>query len=275
MRFWTAFQEPLCQAALIENGKIVRTIPDHPPKTPVRFVHIVGEYKDKLILTRSSDHQIWSLDGKTQELQLYTPYVYAPHWVGELDGCVLAGSGGLDVVYMLDLEGKCKWAWWLCDHSKRPADFRMLMNQPDWLDYQVSRRLPEDRMCGLNSIHKRLNGSLLVTLMKMNAGVCVQPQLPVSLYPAVKWLSVLMTKYSFPHDIQLDPRNHRLVYGAKEGFIIDEEVVLPYEFVKRVRPIDGGYIITHEKGVVVTDMDGKEKQSVLLPRPFGVFHLEM
>jgi len=42
-----------------------------------------------------------------------------------------------------------------------------------------------------------------------------------------------------------------------------------------VRPIDGGYIITHERGVVVTDMDGKEKQSIPLPRPFGVFHLEM
>jgi hypothetical protein len=278
MRFWTSFQGPLFQAALIENGKVVRTIPDHPPKTPVNFIHIVGEYKDKLVITRRSDHQIWSLDGKTHELQLYTPYVYAPHWVGEWNGFVLAGSGGLDVVYLLDLEGKISWAWWLCDHSKRPKDFRALMQKTDWLDYQVSRRLPEERMCGLNSIHKQSDGSVVVTMMKMNAGIRLQPTpyvQPALLRPAVNWLSALLTRHDCPHDVQLDPRNGRLVYGAKDGFVIDEEVVLSYEFVKRVRPIEGGYLITHERGVVVTDMDGKEKKSIPLPRPFGVFHLEM
>lgn len=274
MRFWTAFQDPLHQAALIDNGKIVRTIPDHAPKTPVRFVHIVGEFKDKLVITRRSDHQIWSIDGKTQELQLYTPYVYAPHWVGELEGCVLAGSGGLDVVYTLDLNGKITWEWWLCAHSKRPVDFRSFMSSAEWLDYQLSRRLPEDRMCGLNSIHKCDDGRIMVTMMKMNAGILLDPGTSIDVRVS-KWLPSLIVRHAFPHDIQIDPRNGRLVYGSKEGLVIDEEIVLRCEFVKRVRPVDGGYLITHEKGVVVTDMDGKERQSIGLPRPFGCFHLEM
>lgn len=282
MRFWTAFQDPLFQAALIENGKIVHTIPDHPPKTPVRFVHIVGEFKDKLILTRRSDHQIWSLDGKTHERQIYTPLVYAPHWVGEFDNHILAGSGGLDVIYLMDLNGEPVWEWWLCDRSKRPEDFRPLMGCEDWVDYQVSRRLPEERMCGFNSIYKQPDGSLMVTFMKMNVSIHIDPYITPKMEGAQGrnagyrgFMTGVITRYEFPHDIQLDQRNGRLVYGAKAGLIIDEEVVLEREFVKRVRQIPDGYILTHEKGVVVTDMDGKEKESFPLPRPFGIFHLEM
>jgi hypothetical protein len=163
------------------------------------------------------------------------------------------------------------WEWWLCDHSNRPEDFRPLMNRQDWLDYQISRRLPEERLGGFNSIHKGPNGTLLVTLMKIRAVVQLTPFANVSGF-GEKSGSV---HHEFPHDIQLDERTGKLVYGAKAGFIIDEKVVLPCEFVKRIRQIEDGYIITHEKGVVVTDMDGKEKKSIPLPRPFGVFHLEM
>jgi len=268
MRFWTAFQEPLCQAALIENGKIVRTIPDHSPKTPVRFVHIVGEFQDKLILTRRSDHQVWSLDGKTLERQIYSPYVYAAHWVGEYKGDILAGSGGLDVVYIMDLDGNIKWDWWLVDHHDKPENFRPRMREPDWLNHQLSRTLPEERLGGFNSIHKGPWGRLHPTFMKLGISPMLKP-----FTDHVSWGEPV--KYEFPHDIQWDDRVEKKVYGAKAGLVVNEEVVLPYEFVKRIRQIEGGYIITHEKGVVVTDMSGKEKQSIPLPRPFGVFHLEM
>lgn len=272
MRFWTLLQEPLFQAALVENGKIVRTIPDHPPKTPVRFIAVVGEYKDKLILSRLTDHQIWSLDGKTHEYQLYTPYVYSAHWVGEFNGFVLAGSGGLDVTYLMDFDGNIVWEWWMCDHSERPEDFRSLMKRDDWLAYQTNRRLPDARICGLNSIHKQGDGSILITMMRINTGICLVPGSPSVPGP---YTSLVTTKHAFPHDIQIDQRNSRLVYGAQAGLIIDEEVALPCAFVKRVKQIEGGYIITYESGAVITDMDGKEKQFIPLPRPFGVFHLEL
>lgn len=281
MRFWTAFQEPLCQAALIENGNAIRTIPDHPPKTPVRFVYTVGEYQDKLILTRSADHQIWSLDGKTLEYQLYTPYVYAPHWVGELGGLILAVSSDLDVVYLMNLDCEVRMAWWLhsLQDSRFPSNFSQRVRQADsngdydWLDFQSNRRLPEENFAGhVNSIQRRTSGELIVTVMRMQAGIVIPNLFQIS-NPLD--LNIITTQYECPHDIQFDERTGHLVYGSKEGFVVNEKVVLSYPFVKRVKQIEGGYIITHESGVSVTDMEGKEKEFIKLPRPFGVFHLEM
>jgi hypothetical protein len=279
MRFWTAFQEPLTQAALVENGKVIRTIPNHPPKTPARFVYVVGEYQDKLILTRSADHQIWSLDGKTFE-QLYTPYVYAPHWVGEFAGLILAISSDLDVVYLMDLNCKIKAEWWL--HSLQDPrfqnDFSQRVKQADygdydWLDFQLNRCLPEENLAGhLNSVYRGASGELIVTVMRMQAGVIIPNLLQI---PNPLDLNIVTTQYECPHDIQFDERTGCLVYGSKEGLVVNEKVVLSCPFVKRVKQIGGGYIITHESGVSVTDMDGKEKEFIKLPRPFGVFHLEM
>ena len=141
MRFWTAFQYPLHQAALIDNGKIVATIPDHSSKTPARMVGPIAEWDDKHILIgRRSSVELWTKDGKNLVQQMTHPWIYGFHALQRYKDKILIGCAGPDCVVLLDWDGNVEWSWFAYKHGLS-ADIKgypvPFGDNPNWAAFQL------------------------------------------------------------------------------------------------------------------------------------------
>ena len=105
MKFWTALQFPLCQAALVCEGKIVKTIPPKPPKTPARRVELVAEYDDLLVIGRRNSIELWDRAGIELLQSVYHPWIYRLHDCLQVGSELLVACATLDVVFQLDFDG--------------------------------------------------------------------------------------------------------------------------------------------------------------------------
>lgn len=269
MRFWTAFQIPLRQAALIENGRVVRTIPDHPPKTRARMVDPIGPWDDKHFLVgRRNNIELWTLDGKTMVQSVYHPWLYGLHVVKRYGDFILAGCAGPDCVFLLDWDGNMKWSWFAHTQGLSAPLTRYPVPFGEGLEWQAFQTTTEFMLPGsthLNSANIEPDGSVLVTLCHNKTIVRVSPlkDQPGEVLQVVG--------RHLPHDFQLDHRGKYFipVYGCADGFVHEGTLLIEAEYVKRITQLEKDrFAFSHETGIIVCDRKGSVHDRITLPRPW-------
>jgi len=266
LRFWTTLQY-LKQAVLGEDGKIIRSIPAHPPKTIFRRAGVVCEYYDKLALGKHASFELW--DVKTDECyrSFHHPLILAPHDICQYGQEVLISSSGLEMFFIMDIDGNVKWEWWGYKNDlggKNEHFFR-----EDWVANQTTSDLcevPLESQAHFNSIFLNGSGKFLTAALRKK-----------------KIVEITVGEDGFKNIANIEEagchspiiHNGVLIYGTESGIRVgDKRVLKEFEWIKYVRPFEGGYIFTHEKGLVVTDSEWIPKEEVSLPAPYGFAFVE-
>lgn len=268
MRFWTALQAPLFQAALVDDGKIVETVPPRPPSTPARRVYLVGEYDSNLIIGRRNSLELWSRDGTEFKRQVYHPWIYSLHDCEQYGDNLILACATLDVVFELTWDGDAVWSWWAWkDGLAGKPDF---IDSDDWQTMQLTQEIQHDT-AHLNSIQIDLMGrQIYATLLRRQTVVSIP-------LPHIEALTTMAAETRVdPHDYQrIDGRP---VYGFCEGLqfgpIDTGRTVLGYDYPKRIRRVGDTLLVTHEGGVSRLTLDGDHIETWPLPRPFGFACIE-
>lgn len=266
MRFWTALQYPLNQAALICDGQIVKTIPPRPPNTPARWVVLVSQYDDCLVVGRRCSIELWDRGGTELIHSVYHPWIYSLHDCRQVGADLLLACATLDVVFKLDLQGQASWNWWAWRDglAEKPG----FIERDDWQTVQLTQHV-EHNTAHLNSITLENDHTVLATLLRPRTIV----QLNLSDHqPQSRFVESL--KATDPHDFQYHAG--RAVYGRRDGITIDGRAHDGYEYVKRIFPVgEDRYLFTHEEGITQIDCEGRRLIDWTLPRPFGITCLEV
>lgn len=270
MRFWTAFQHPLHQAALVENGQVIRTIPDHPAKTPARMVGPIGRWDDDHILVgRRSSVELWTADGKDLVQQVYHPWIYGLHVVKRYEDCLLLGCAGPDCLILLDWDGNARWSWFA--HSRGlsakldgyPVPFG---EGPAWQSFQLTQNFKLPGSTHLNSANIEADGAVVATLCHSKTIVRAWPKIAGS-------QAMVLQKVGrhLPHDFQFDCRGDVPVglYGCNQGVSREGDLIVEVDHVKRITQIgEKDYGISCEDACFICDRGGKIRDRVALPRPW-------
>lgn len=265
MRYWTALQEPFSQAALVENGRIVRRIPDSPPRTRARQVKCVAEFDGNLVVGRLASIELWTPDGGEMISSLYHPYIVGLHEIHQYKDMLLVACAGIDVLFLMTQDCECVWSWWAHHGGYCPRIPEV--DGPDWEMFQSTGKawtLTKDES-HLNSA--RVHGDqVLASLLRKDLIV----QIPLFGTTATE---VCNTAFGVHSPIMT---SGGLVYGSDKGVCLPGHTVLGYEWVKRIYEMpDGPLLITHEAGVTKISTSGDVLTHHTLPRPFGVALLEM
>jgi len=268
MRFWTSYQFPLSQAALIEDKKVIKTIPLNGPKTPARRVDAVGSYNDKLVLLRRSSWEIWSKDGEDCELQSYDKYLYGPHAVEQVDDKLLISGSGHDLFYIINMDGQVVWEWF--GHEYGLGGYPDHLYKENWVPIHVAGRANPVPIDGwhYNSIFLLPDGKHFLA-GSLNKSKIVK----IPIYG--KGGEVIETsKHHGAHSPIINHKN-QLVYGLENGICCDGEIKVSYlSWPKYIRWIGDCYAVTHELGITFIDEDWRPMWNIPLPRPFRFTLLE-
>lgn len=262
MKFWTALQDPLSQAVLVDNGKIVCRIPEKPPGTLVRRVKCLGESGGDLIVGRRNSIERWKSDGSEMISSYYHPYIYGIHEICEYGDKLIVGCAGLDVVFMLDSDSNVVWEWWASGDGYR-AVVKEVFDE-NWPVMQLT----SDRFdflkgeSHLNSV-RIFGNDLLVSLLSNK--VIVKLGIGSS-----KSEFVSDTLFGVHSPILL--KSGELVYGCDNGIVLPGgRIIEGYEWVKRIyETSEGNLLFTHERGVTCINLSGEILDHIPLPRPFGI-----
>ncbi len=264
-RFWTALQDPLYQAILVENGKIIRRIPSNSPRTITRRVGSVGEYKNTLVLLKQSSFEQWDREGKEFLTGFHSKHIYGPHRIVQYEDDLLICSAGLDLFFIMDLEGNIKWEWWAYKYGAggRPNFFF----ENDWVIKQVTNdlnKIPIDIRAHFNSIWLN-DGKFLTSAIERQRIIEITINKPGFKHIAFTENGVHSPIYN----------NGVLIYCTNYGLMVgDHKVLTQFKWVKFVQKIETGFVFTHEEGVVFVDEDWKIMKEIPLPRPFQIAFLE-
>jgi len=265
-RFWTVLQDPFFQAILVENGRIIRRIPTDPPRTITRKVGCVAEYKGTLVLLKHSSFEQWDAEGKEFIQGFHDKRIYGPHRIVQFENDLMICAGGLDLFFIMDIEGKVKWEWWAYKYGVggRP-DFYF---KEDWIIKQVtgdSNKIPIDIRAQFNSIW--LNGGKFLTSALRRREI----------------IEVTINKEGFKHLAWTEDGCHSpifdngiLIFCTDFGLKVGKRKILTqFKWLKFVQKIETGFAFTHEEGVVFVDEDWKIMKEIPLPRPFQLAFLEI
>jgi hypothetical protein len=274
-KFWTGYQQPLCQAVLIEEGKELLAIPPRPAGTPARQVWCVGEWDDKLLMGRRNLVELWNRQGTELERQVYHKWLYTLHVTEKLGGAILVGSAVLDMAMLLDWNGNVAWEWWAWKDGYAPKP--SAVEEDNWRNTQLTQQWQPADSCHLNSISVEPDNTLLLTLMK--ARKVVRVSLAQSNPKSALEFDAGNEKYRYIHDFQYDRRGGSPVpvFGAENGLWVGDRLLYrdDWPWVKRIRQLgQDEYAFTHMRGVVVCDKNGNTLQTQELPTPFGITHPE-
>ncbi len=253
-------QEPLSQVALVEDGEILKRIPDHPPQTLSRQVKTISEFDGNLIIGRRNNIEMWTPDGSQMIKSVYHPWIFGLHDVKQWGNELLIACADLDVVFRLDWEGNSNWSWWAWKegYSTEPT----FLEDENWQTRQITDNFTHKGSVHLNSIqfHEDL---VLVTLMWKNTIVALDPNSDRPSTPVSNLAGAHCIHDYLYHD-------GKEIYGRDAGIVIDGKLRPGYQFVKRIKPMGDTILFTHEKGI--TQMNHNTGQVVhqwTLPKPFG------
>lgn len=268
MRFWTRLQYPFDQAVLVEDGKIITAIPDHPPKTHVRRVACIGEYDGNLVVMRPASYELWTPDGYEMLISVPIPKLYACHGAQQFGRDLLVCSSGLDMFFLMDAEGNIKWEWWGHEHGLGGRNPAYGDGGPEWIQKQISGKsyqVDPKRAAHFNSIW--VDGtSFLTAALKRNVVARITPHKDG------------FDRLSTPREDGIHSpilANGHLVYGTRAGVVVGgEEKLSRLKWVKFIRAYQWGYAMTHETGVTFTDLEWRETETITLARPFQFALLE-
>ena len=263
MKFWTTLQEPLSQAALIEDGKIIKLIPENPSGTPARKVYCVSRYKDNLVIGRRNSIELWDFEGNELLHTIYSPLIYGLHEINQYQEDLIVCCTSLDVVFRIDLEGNVKWKWFAHEHDFCPDP--KLLDDPNWQTIQLTKSISPKYSSHLNSC--RVHGNkVLISLMKNK-----------------KALEIEIGKQQFNVILSNIPEglhspviiNDELCYATMDQLVIGNKIIKydyekkeGYLWVKRIVEHDGKIFFSHENAISCIEKD--KIKDIILPRPFGI-----
>ena len=267
MRFWTSMQLPICQAAFVEGGKIVQTIPTNSPQTPARQITQVGEWDGKLMIGRRFSIELWDPAAPQQLRSVYHKYMYGMHCLKRWRDKILVCSGQIDVIFLIDWDGKIHWEWWAHKHgltSRCEA-----LDRPDWPVVQTSFGLVDKPdSTGMNSVHPLNDEEILVTFHRLRKVGRINISGKMTLLGGVPDIPAL-------HDYQFDPDDGSTIYGHNDGIRTCKKDVPGYTFVRRIRCLGNGeYLFAHNEGMTIINQVGKKLEHAPVPRPFDIALLE-
>jgi|GEM_PF-6335366 len=265
MQFWTALQEPFSQAALVVDGHIVKRIPDHPPKTPIRKVDCVAEFDGNLVIGRRSHLELWKPDGSEMLASLYHPWIFGLHEVQQYKDMFLVACAGIDCLFLMDQDGRTKWSWWAHQYGWCPKIEEI--ESPNWEVMQTTYRTYDflTKECHLNSA--RVFGDEAIISLMLKEVILAVPL-------AGNGSRQLGFGFNSTIHSPIITSTGQLAYGRNGGVHLPTGFVGGFDWVKRVyQTSDGSFIFTHEAGV--TTITGETiSGTITLPRPFGIALLE-
>jgi len=266
IKSWTALQY-LKQVVLVEDGKIKRGIPPHPPRTIYRRAGVVCEFGDKLALAKHASFELWDTETEKNHRSFHHRMILAPHDICQFGPNLLICSSGLELFFLMDIDGNVIWEWWGYENGlggKNEYYFR-----PDWVTNQTTSDLCEvapEEAAHFN--HIWLTGKKRFITSALRKKKIVE-------------ITVGEQGYKIVADIEEkgchSPIYHgdTLIYGTEAGIKVgDKKVLNQYEWVKYIRPFENGFAFTHERGVVITDAAWQTKEEISLPAPYGFAFLE-
>lgn len=268
LRFWTTLQNRK-QAVYVKDGKIIRAIPDHPPKTIARRAAVVTEYKGKLALVRQASFELWS----RTTLECFTSFphylIYTPHDLMQVGDDILICSSGLEMFFLMDIEGNVKWEWW--GHENGVGAKNRFFSRSDWEINQVTSDLcapPIEKAAHFNSIWMSAKDKFITAALRKQK--VIEITIGQQGYDLVAEVDEEGCHSPFLHG-----KNKTLIYGTEKGIQVgSRRVMKQYGWVKYVRPFEDGFAFAHESGVATADAKWKLKENVRLPMPYKFVYLE-
>lgn len=266
LRFWTTLQM-LKQTVLVEDGKIVRSIPAYPPKTIYRRAAVVCEYNGKLALAKHASFELWDREGDKCYRSFHHRLILAPHDIYQYGQDLLICSSGLEMFFIMDIDGNVKWEWWGYENGlggRNEYYFRK-----DWVINQTTSDLceaPRETQAHFNSIC--LNGDVRF----LTAALAKR-----------KIVEITIGERGFNHIANVDEigchspfiHNGTLIYGTEKGIRVGgRNVLAEYSWVKYIRRFEDGFAFTHERGVAITDSEWRVKKNIPLPMPYKTVFME-
>ena len=266
--FWTTLQTRK-QAVLVKNGKIVRAIPPDPPKSIYRRAAVVTEYDDKLALVRQASFELWSR--KTMECYKSFPHVmiYTPHDVVQVGDDVLICSSGLEMFFLMDVEGNVKWDWW--GYEQGLGAENKYFKRSDWEINQATSDLcapPREKAAHFNSIWMSGKNKFITSALRKQK--IVEITIGQDGYELIADIEAEGCHSPFLHG-----KNKTLIYGTEAGIRVGGKTVLKrFKWVKYVRPFEDGFAFAHDSGVALVDSKWKLKENIALPLPYKFAFME-
>jgi len=267
LTFWTTLQLRK-QAVLVKGGKIVRAIPEQPPKTIYRRAAVVTEYNEKIALVRQASFELWSRT--TLECHKSFPHVmiYTPHDVVQVGENILICSSGLEMFFLMDIDGKVSWDWWGYKQGLGAENKYFLRS--DWEINQAVSDLcapPEKDRAHFNSIWMSGEKTFLTAALKKK-----------------KIIEITIGEDGYKHIADVDEvgchspffqKTGTLIYGTEEGIRVGKKKVLQqFKWVKYIRPFEDGFAFAHESGIALVDAKWKLKENIRLPLPYKFAFME-
>ena len=267
LRFWTTLQLRK-QAVYVEDGKIVKAIPEHPPKTIFRRVAVCTEYKGRLALVRQASFELWDQDKMWCITSFPHKLIYTPHDIVQAGDDILICSSGLEMFFLMDTEGKVKWEWW--GYKNGIGAENTYFSKPDWETNQAMSDLcapPAEVAAHFNSIWMNGNDAFITAALRKRKIIKVTIGKPG--HEIVAQVDAHGCHSPFLDDKQT------LIYGTEAGVQVgDKRMVDQYRWVKYVRPFEDGFAFAHTAGLAVVDSDWKVKEDIPLPMPYKFAFLE-
>lgn len=266
MKFWTVLQEPLYQAALVQDGKIIKTIPANPSGTPVRHVYALARYKDNLVIGKKNSFEIWDFEGNELIKTIYCPLIYGLHEINQYKDDLIVCCTTLDVIFRMDLDGNVKWKWFAHQHGFCP-DTKLLEN-PNWQTMQLSQTVSFSDASHLNSC--RVHEDKVIASL-MNNKIIIEINIGEQNY------NVLLSnvKHGVHSPIIIDKK---LCYATVDELNIGNRIIkydyenkTGYLWVKRIVDHDNKIFFSHELGIsYIVKNNENNIFDFVLPRPFGI-----
>ena len=266
LRFWTTLQY-LKQAVLVEDGKIIRSIPPHPPQTIFRRAGVACEYGDKLALVKHASFELWDRETNECYRSFHHKLILAPHDICKYGQSLLISSSGLEMFFIMDIDGNVTWEWWGYENGIGGKNEHFFKD--DWVKNQTTSDLcevPKEKAAHFNSIY-----------------LCGEKKFITGALKKRKIVEITVGEKGHKLIADVDEvgchspiyHNGILIYGTETGIKVgDKKVLENYPWVKYVQAFEDGFIFTHEGGVVVTDADWKPKEEIALPAPYGFAFIE-
>lgn len=266
IRFWTVLQY-LKQAVLVEDGQVKRSIPSHPPKTIFRRAGVVCEYTDKLALAKHASFELWDTEKRKCYRNFHHKLILAPHDICRFGADLLICSSGLELFFLMDVDGNVTWEWWGYKNGLGGKNEHYF--KPGWIAVQTTSDLCEvapEEAAHFNHIF--LIGKKRFITSALRKKKIVEITVGKQGYKLIADIEDKGCHTPIYHD-------DVLIYGTEAGIRVGGRKVLSqYGWVKYIRPFEEGFIFTHEKGVVIVDAAWNPKEEIPLPAPYGFAFLE-
>lgn len=265
IKFWTSLQT-LKQAVLVDDGKIIKSIPVKPPKTIFRRCGPCGEYDGKLAIAKHASFELWNQEGTECYKSFYHPLIYAPHDIIQYGKDVLICSSGLEMFFLMNIKGRVKWEWW--GYKNGIGEKNYFYFQDDWTINQTTTDTSTpctEQRAHFNSIYLMGNKFIAGTLYQRKI---IEITIGQDGYRLIADVEEAGCHSPFFH-------NGILIYGTEEGIRAGKDKVLTnYKWVKTIRSFEDGFVFTHERGLAITDANWNIKEEIPLPSPFKFVYLE-